>query len=138
MCVCVCVCEPTPTPVHVCVCVCVCPCTTTINCQSAGDPPPLSSSDRIPQVLGFVFQTAVGGEEKQTSRHFPNLCVFLRHFFVQEKNRFSVIIFVDCFICIRDRFKKKKNLCCRVARGDSSAALFSFCSSPLGTESLLV
>lgn len=52
-------------------CVCVCLCATTINCQSLGDPPPLSSSDGIPQVLGFVFQTAVGGEEKQTGRQFP-------------------------------------------------------------------
>ncbi len=58
---------------------------TTINCQSKGDPPPLSSSDRIPQVLGFVFQTAVGGEEKQTGCHFPNFCVFFRHLTVQEK-----------------------------------------------------
>ncbi len=68
-----------------CVCVYVCVRATTINCQSKGDPPPLSSSDRIPQVLGFVFQTAVGGEEKQTGRHFPNFCVFFRHLTVQER-----------------------------------------------------
>lgn len=61
-----------------CMCVHLCVCATTINCQSSGDPPPLSSSDRIPQVLGFVFETAVRGEEKQTGRHFPNLCVFFR------------------------------------------------------------
>ena len=30
-------------------------CVRAISCQSPGDPPPLSSSDRIPPVLGFVF-----------------------------------------------------------------------------------
>lgn len=79
---------------HVCVraCVSVYVCAATISCQSTADPPPLSSSDRIPQVLGFVFQTAVGGEEKQTGRRFPTR-VFFTRFTVQEKNKLSVIIF---------------------------------------------
>lgn len=76
-------------------------CATTINCQSKGDPPPLSSLDRIPQVLGFVFQTAVGGEEKQTGRHFPNFCVIslfrrkqaLCHYFYRLFHLHQTLIF---------------------------------------------
>lgn len=73
------------------VCVCVCACVATINCQSAADPPPLSSSDRIPQVLGFVFQTAVGAEEKQTGRRsFGVLFTFLT---LLEENKLCLLIF---------------------------------------------
>ncbi len=71
---------------------CACACATAINCQSAGDPAPLPSSDRIPQVLGFVFQAAGGGKEKQTSRHFPNVCIFFRHFDDLEKTALSLFL----------------------------------------------
>lgn len=60
-----------------CVFACVCVRVTTINCQSTGDPPLLSSSVRIPPVLGFVFQTAIGGQEKQTGSRIPNLSVYI-------------------------------------------------------------
>lgn len=50
-------------------------------------PPPLSSSDRIPQVLGSVFQTAVRGEKKSKQVvTFPTcVCIFFSHFTVLEK-----------------------------------------------------
>lgn len=68
-------------------CICVCSCATTINCQSMPDPAPLSSSHRIPQVLGSVFHTPVGGEEKQTGRLFTSVCVFSKTFYRSGENR---------------------------------------------------
>lgn len=56
-------------------------CGSTISCQSSRDPPPLGSSDRIPQVLGSVFQAAVGDRKKSKQAVAFPLRIALRRCF---------------------------------------------------------
>lgn len=86
-------------------CVCVCPCgllcATTINCQSPGDPPTPLLLGQNSSGFRFCFSDSCRRRRKANRSPVSHSCVLRLFFTVLEKHRLSVIVFIDCLICVR-------------------------------------